>query len=67
MATISAIHNGFYVVKTHYQNPLNLLMKRLTLATYKSNITMHQQYFAAKSLCSTVRGHCFHKLQAPVL
>jgi hypothetical protein len=26
MATISAIHNGFYVVKTYYQNPLNLLM-----------------------------------------
>jgi hypothetical protein len=26
MATISAIHNGFYIVKTHYHNFLNLLM-----------------------------------------
>jgi len=26
MATISAIHNGFYVVKTHSHNSPNLLM-----------------------------------------
>jgi hypothetical protein len=27
MATISAIHNGFYVVKIYYHNSLNLLME----------------------------------------